>query len=182
MAAIAYKAKGNTGKQACVLFITGFNGALKYLWDNSLDTIMQDSIINHVEIRRVEGEDDLYEETEYQNAAEVLIHTLTMHFIGNPAEELESKKLVLTNLKCTTLGDFKWDKDVFITNIFQRNDCNHPFWKERFISGLPSFFAEKVINKLKDYSGGQPILRNTLTHGQLFAFVKNRRISILPRT
>ncbi|ESQ30878.1 hypothetical protein EUTSA_v10012061mg [Eutrema salsugineum] len=64
--------------------------------------------------------------------------------------------------------------DIFVTNIFQRNDCNQHFWKERFISGLPSFFAERVINKLKDYSGGQPIPWNTITYGQLFAFVKKQ--------
>ncbi|ESQ30876.1 hypothetical protein EUTSA_v10012391mg, partial [Eutrema salsugineum] len=109
---------------------------------------------------------------------EVLINTLTMHFIGNPTEELESKKIVLTNLRCPTLGDFKWYKDIFVTNIFQRNDCNQPFWKERFISGLPSFFAERVINKLKDYSGGQPIPWNTITYGQLFAFVKKQGLAI----
>ena len=78
----------------------------------------------------------------------VLIHTLTMNFIGNPKEELESKKIILTNLRCPTLGDFKWCKDVFITNIFQRNDCNQAFWKDRFISGLPSFFVERIISKL----------------------------------
>lgn len=59
---------------------------------------------------------------------------MTMHFVQNPTEELTNKKLVLTNLRCPTLGDFKCYKDI-ITNIFQRNDCNQPFWKEKFISG-----------------------------------------------
>ena len=101
-----------------------------------------------------------------------------MHFIGNPKEELESKKIILTNLRCPTLGDFKWYKDVFITNIFQRNDCNQAFWKERFISGLPSFIAERIISKLKEYSGGQPIPWNTITYGQLFAFIKKEGLAI----
>ena len=47
----------------------------------------------------------------------VLIHTLTMNFIGNPKEELESKKIILTNLRCPTLGDFKWYKYVFINPL-----------------------------------------------------------------
>ena len=34
----------------------------------------------------------LQTEVEHQNAVELLIHTLTMHFVGNQAEELESKK------------------------------------------------------------------------------------------
>ena len=101
-----------------------------------------------------------------------------MHFVGNPSEELSSKKLILTNLRCPTLGDFKWYKDIFVTNIFQRNDCNQPFWKERFIAGLPSFFAERLISKLKDFSGGQPIPWDTITYGQLFAFVKKEGLQI----
>ena len=101
-----------------------------------------------------------------------------MHFIGNPAEELESKKLILTNLRCPTLGDFKWYKDVFLANIFLRNDCNQPFWKERFVMGLPSFFAERVINKLKDYAGGKQFDWNSITYGQLFAFIKKEGLTI----
>ena len=83
MAAMAYKGKGNDDKQACVLLVVGFTGALRYWWDNSLDTITQDSIINHVEIRQQEDEEGFMHDIEVPNAVEVLIHTLTMHFIGN---------------------------------------------------------------------------------------------------
>ncbi|CAN6967706.1 unnamed protein product, partial [Brassica rapa subsp. trilocularis] len=178
MATMAYKGRGNNDQQSCILLVSGFTGALRYWWDNSLDAITQESIINHVEIKQQEDEEGFMNDIEVQNAVEVLIHTLTMHFIGNPKEELESKKIILTNLRCPTLGDFKWYKDVFITNIFQRNDCNQAFWKERFISGLPSFFAERVIGKLKEYSGGQPIPWNTITYGQLFAFIKKEGLAI----
>ena len=134
MACIAYKAKGLSDKQSCILLILGLNGALKFWWDNAFDIPTQDSIINHTETRRVEGEDGLCEEEQIQNPVEVLLHTMTMHFVGNPSEELSSKKLILTNLRCPTQGDFKWYKDIFVTNIFQRNDCKQPFWKERFIA------------------------------------------------
>lgn len=56
------------------------------------------------EIKREEDRDSLYTEVEHQNAVEVLIHTLTMHFVGNRAEELKSKKLLLTNLRYPTIG------------------------------------------------------------------------------
>ena len=79
--------------------ISGLNGALKFWWDNALDIPTQDSIINHTETRRIEGEDGLYEEEQIQNVVEVLLHTMTMHFVGNPSEELSSKKLILTNLR-----------------------------------------------------------------------------------
>ncbi|CAF1715969.1 unnamed protein product [Brassica oleracea var. botrytis] len=122
MANMAYKAKGNDDKQSCVLSIVGFNGALRYWWNNSLDNVTREAIINHTDTKTVENNEGEIEEVEIQNAVEVLIHTITMHFIGNPKEELESKKIILTNLRCPTLGDFKWYKDVFIINIFQRND------------------------------------------------------------
>ncbi|CAN6996039.1 unnamed protein product, partial [Brassica oleracea var. botrytis] len=178
MTAMAYKAKGNDDKQSCVLLIVGFNGALRYWWDNSLDNVTRKSIINHTETRTIENTEGELEQVETQNAVEVLIHTITMHFIGNPKEELESKKIILTNLRCPTLGDFKWYKDVFVTNIFQRNDCTQAFWKERFIAGLPTYFAERVTNKLKEYSRGQPIPWNSITYGQLFAFIKKEGLAI----
>ncbi|CAN7004762.1 unnamed protein product [Brassica oleracea var. botrytis] len=130
MTAMTYKAKGNDDKQSCVLLIVGFNGALRYGWDNSLDNVTRESVINHTETRTIENAEGELEQVETQNAVEVLIHTITMHFIGNPKEELESKKIILTNLRCPTLEDFKWYKDVFITNIFQRNDCTQAFWKK----------------------------------------------------
>ncbi|WZZ62086.1 hypothetical protein YC2023_062193 [Brassica napus] len=178
MAAMAYKAKGNDDKQSCVLLVVGFNGALRYWWDNSLDSVTRESIINHTETRTIENTEGELEQVETQNAVEVLIHTITMHFMGNPKEELESKKIILTNLRCPTLGDFKWYKDVFVTNIFQRNDCTQAFWKERFIAGLPTYFAERVTNKLKEYSGGQSIPWNSITYGQLFAFIKKEGLAI----
>ncbi|CAN6850922.1 unnamed protein product, partial [Brassica oleracea] len=117
MAAMTYKAKGNDDKQSCVLLIVGFNGALRYWWDNSLDNVTRESVINHTETRTVENAEGELEQVETQNAVEVLIHTITMHFIGNPKEELESKKIILTNLRCPTLEDFKWYKDVFIVGL-----------------------------------------------------------------
>ena len=39
-------------KQACIMLVTGFNGALRYWWDNLPDRITQNSIINHVEKKR----------------------------------------------------------------------------------------------------------------------------------
>ena len=35
MASIAYKAKGLSDKQSCILLISGLNGALKFWWDNA---------------------------------------------------------------------------------------------------------------------------------------------------
>ena len=101
-----------------------------------------------------------------------------MHFIRNPHKELHSSKLVLTNLRCPTFRDFRWYKDVFTTHIFQRQDCNASFWKERFIAGLPKFFSNRVLKKLAEITEGNSIPWDTITYGQLFAFVKKEGLAL----
>lgn len=61
-AAITFKVRDNSNKQAYVMLVTWYNEALNNWWDNSLDTGIQNSIINHVEIRRIEEENGLYKE------------------------------------------------------------------------------------------------------------------------
>ena len=36
-----------------------------------------------------------------------------------------------------------------MTKVLQLEDLNTEFWKEKFISGLPTLFAEKVRNSLR---------------------------------
>jgi len=54
------------------------------------------------------------------------------------------------NLTCPKLHDFRWYKDMYLTKVFLKEECKLPFWKEKFISGLPKLFAEKVKAKIKD--------------------------------
>jgi hypothetical protein len=46
------------------------------------------------------------------------------------------------------LSDFRWYKDVFLSKVLVRPDNAEAFWKEKFISGLPHYFAYKVREKL----------------------------------
>jgi hypothetical protein len=50
----------------------------------------------------------------------------------------------LSNLKCPTMSDFRWYEDVFTSRVMLREDGNKPFWKEKFIDGLPNLFAHKI--------------------------------------
>ena len=40
--------------------------------------------------------------------------------------------------------DYGWYQDVFISRVMLRKDCYKPYWKEKFIDGLPPIFAHKV--------------------------------------
>jgi hypothetical protein len=59
---------------------------------------------------------------------------------------------------------------MFYNKVMLRNDCHHAFWKERFISGLPPLFAEKVRQKLKQ-EFGNTIPYDTLSYGQLVTYI-----------
>ena len=66
------------------------------------------------------------------------------------------------NLRCSTLTDFKWYKDVFLSRVFQLVDCHNVIWKEKFISGLPPLFAKKVKEFLRQQHN------NSLSYDQIF--------------
>jgi len=74
---------------------------------------------------------------------------LLLHFLGNPKEEQASAKTILINLRCPTLTDYMWCKDVFLINVLKREDGTQDFWIERFIAGLPKLFGERILNKLR---------------------------------
>ena len=66
------------------------------------------------------------------------------HFVGKPSNIISRIYDQLSNLRCKTLGDCRWYEDFFTTSVMHRSDCNSPFWKEKFINGLPRLFGEKV--------------------------------------
>jgi len=107
----------------------------------------------------------------------MLIHTITLHFIGNPNEEQAAAKSVLINLRCLTLSDC-WYKDVFLTNVLKREDGLQQFWKERFIAALLRLFGERILSKLRQNFVTNDIPFNLLTFGQLFDIVKSEGLNL----
>ena len=82
-----------------------------------------------------------------------LIYTIMKHFVGRPSNITSRIYDKLSNLRCKTLGDYRWYEDVFTTRVMHRSDCNSPFWKEKFINGLPRLFGEKVKETLSTHLG-----------------------------
>ena len=131
MACIAYKARHL--RDQAVGLIQGFQGQLKYWWNNFLSEEEHKKILDY---QRIWTDDDGMQHSE-PAAASILIHTITVHFIGNPKEQQVAAKSVLINLRFPTLSDYRWYKDVFLTNVLKREDGLANFWKKRFITGLP---------------------------------------------
>ena len=87
------------------------------------------------------------------------------HFVGKPSNITSRIYDQLSNLRCKTLGDYWWYEDVFNTKVMHRSDCNSPFWKEKFINGLPRLFGEKVKETLNTPLG--VIDYDNLTYGDI---------------
>ena len=67
--------------------------------------------------------------------------------------------------------DYRWYQDVFLSRFMVRFDSQKPYWKEKFIDGLPSLFAHKVKDELININTGLIDYEN-LTYGDLFFTVK----------
>ena len=46
------------------------------------------------------------------------------------------------------MSNFRWYKYVFLSKVLIRTNNVEAFWKEKFIGGLPHYFAYKVREKL----------------------------------
>ncbi|KAK9713130.1 hypothetical protein RND81_06G005100 [Saponaria officinalis] len=174
MAKTAYKIREWREQVAFNMLISGFTGQLKNWWDNSLS--LEDRLkilIYKTTFRQADGT-----LTEVDDCCDYFLITIGMYFVGNPREELSSQKIILSNHICPTLSDYRWYKDMFLTYVLRRQDCNAGFWKEKLISGLPNLFSQRIFRKLKEYTGSEFPSYSEITYGQLFASVKEQGLAL----
>jgi hypothetical protein len=105
-----------------------------------------------------------------EDAVNTLIFAITKHFVGDPSVYRENIYDSLEHLKCHTLTDFRWYKDVFLSRVLIRTDNRALYWKEKFIGGLPKYFAHKVREKLNN--DGHNDYTN-LTYGEIINAIKH---------
>ena len=68
------------------------------------------------------------------------------------------------------MSDYRWYKEVYFAKVHSRTYCNQPYWKKRFLNGLPKVFSQRVQVRIKEmYNGIIPY--DSLTYGQLANFV-----------
>jgi len=169
MVMTAYKTRGLGSRNQAIAIINRFQGQLKYWWDNFLSLEEHDKLLDHKRVVL----NDRGMEVEEEADAGLLIHTITLHFLGNPKEEQSTAKSILINLRCPTLTNYRWYKDVFLTNVLKIEDGLQPFWKERFIAGLPKLFGERILSKLRQNFAPNDIPFNMVSFGQLFGMIKS---------
>ena len=83
---------------------------------------------------------------------------------------------LLNILRCSTITNYRWYQDVFVSRIMLRKDCHKPYWKERFINGLPPIFAHKVIQVLMGKNDSLNF--DNLTYDDIFSAIKKLGINM----
>ena len=106
-----------------------------------------------------------------------MIYNIVKHFIGIPSNISTRIFDYLNNLRCLTMSDYRWYQYVFLSRVMLRSDSQGPYWKEKFIDGLPSLFAHKVKDELMNANTGI-IDYKELTYGDLFSTVKKLGIKM----
>ena len=151
------------------MITTGFTGQLRGWWDNYLGDNDKAVIFNSV---KQEGNNVI------EDITATLIYAITKHFVGDPVNFQERVSEQLMNLRCPTMSDFRWYKDMFLTKLFLRPDCAQDFWKERFIAGLPKLFAERVRESLKTKLNTNTVPYSQISFGQLINFITMEGLNI----
>ncbi|KAK9996799.1 hypothetical protein SO802_021485 [Lithocarpus litseifolius] len=164
MVANNYLNEGKSHSKVIDLMVLGFTGKLLQWWNNCLTEESKDNIRNVVQ-KDEEGlpifEDPL--RRRIPDGVNTLIYTIINHFIGEPSN--------ITFRIYDQLRDYKWYEDVFTTRVMHRSDCNSPFWKEKFINGLPRLFGEKVKETLCNLVG--VIDYDSLTYGDISSTIRS---------
>ena len=167
MVSNAYKTQSSSSDHAIAqLLVAGFTGQLKGWWDYHLTIDDQQKILNAVKtdvdgipIKTETGQD-------IQDAVSTLVFSISKHFIGDHSSVKDRSLELLSNLKCRKLHDFKEYKDMFLTRVMMRTDSNQPFWKEKFLAGLPNLLGDKVRSEIKSHHNDS-IPYDQLTYGDL---------------
>ena len=146
MVGIAYQNDHDLDQPEIVnLLVTGFSGTLRGWWDSYLTEDSKESIKNAVK-KNDEGL-PIFDESIGRGILDnmnTLTYTILKHFVGTPSNISSRVSDLLNNLRCPTMTDYRWYQDVFISRVMLRKDCHKPYWKERFIDGLPPIFTHKV--------------------------------------
>ena len=165
----AYKNHGKLNHQIAHLIVTGFTSQLKSWWDHYLNNDDRNEILTAIK-NETNGSVIMTDKQPSQDAVNTLIFTITKHFVGDPNQYKERASDVLINLRCPQLSDFRWYKDVFISKVLSRFDCQQSYWKEKFIAGLLYFFAQKVRLDLANNDDGT-IDYPKLTYGNIISSI-----------
>ncbi|KAG2684687.1 hypothetical protein I3760_10G086900 [Carya illinoinensis] len=182
MVAIAYFNNKLSQTEIVDILTSGFSGMLRAWWDKHLTAEDRETI--RVAVKRdtdglpiLPPEEDRREGTHGSpDGVNTLIFTIVKHFVGTPSNITNRISDYLNNLRCNKMSDYRWYKDVFMSRVMLRDDSQKPYWKEKFIDGLPRLFAIKVKDSLTDITGY--LNYDNYTYGDIVSVIQKLSISM----
>ena len=66
---------------------------------------------------------------------------------------------------------------MFLVKFMSRPNCGSHYWKEKFIFGLPTLFAENVRQRIRNIHNGK-IPYESLTYGELITFINDKGLAL----
>ncbi|XP_062145441.1 uncharacterized protein LOC133852700 [Alnus glutinosa] len=159
------------------LLVVGFTGTLQSWWEKHLTDESRASIRSAVKTNEdgipiFNGKVGLGD----SDAGNTLFYTIVEHFIGTPSHLASRVHDQLSNLRCPTLSDFRWYKDVFLSRVMLRDDSNQPFWKKKFINCLTHLFAHKIKDVLVNENN--VIDYDNLTYGNIISAIQKEGLKM----
>ncbi|GAV92364.1 LOW QUALITY PROTEIN: zf-CCHC domain-containing protein, partial [Cephalotus follicularis] len=177
MVSNAHKIRNNSDKAVANILIAGFTGQIKGWWDNVLTTQQQNEILESIQVNELKEPILDTDNQTIEDAMSTLIYNIANYFVGDPTYLKDRTADQLSNLRCRKLQDFRWYKDTFMTKVLTREDANQPYWKEKFITGLPTLFAEKIKNKYREKHKGV-VPYEKLTYGDIVSTITKTGLEI----
>ena len=92
-----------------------------------VEYLIQDDKNGILKAYRINVDNEVVKDEEGQDIKDVVatvIFLILKHFIGDPTNIKDKTVDLLTNLKCRKLHDFRWYKDIFLTKVMLRSNCN----------------------------------------------------------
>ncbi|XP_059633184.1 uncharacterized protein LOC132275972 [Cornus florida] len=160
MVSTAYKTKTDSSDHVIAqLLVGGFTSQLKGWWDNILTPDKRQAILNSVKTTPKGTIIKTEEGANIEDTVATLIFSIAKLFLGDLSI------------------DFRWYKDVFLSKVLIRIDCNQAFWKKKFIAGLPNLFAERIRKHFRSKHNGH-IPYDSLTYGDIISTITAEGIAL----
>ncbi|KAG5573024.1 hypothetical protein H5410_062790 [Solanum commersonii] len=98
------------------------------------------------------------------------------HFSGRFTNQYETIRSLLNGLRYRHLGEFRWNKDTYLSRVMELSENGLEFWKAKFVDSLPPLFAKRVKKTLRDPQGIIPY--SNYTYGKLIGACTQEGINL----
>ncbi|KAG9453471.1 hypothetical protein H6P81_006375 [Aristolochia fimbriata] len=162
------RSRGMTEPIVVNQIVAELSGDLYGWWYNYLDEPYHHNILYAVKTDASGAPLLDSEDKPISDAVMSLLVSIVSNFSWDPSRQTETTKYLLHNNRCRTLTDLNWYITTFRSRVMTLPDAANLYWKQRFIEGLPTQFATKVKEGLRQ-NPNEEVNWTSLHYGHLQA-------------